>query len=156
MKISIVVGGRFHAFDLARELLHQGHLGRLITTYPRFVTRQWGFPDETVINLALPLLLRQIAKQFGGEPLTMRLQAILHRLFGNYAARYVESSDVVHGWSSFSEPAIRHAKRNGVPAVLERGSAHMLEQCDLLRDEYQRLGLRWAATHPEVVGQELR
>ena len=34
MKVTIVVGGRWHAFDLARELERQGHLHRLITNYP--------------------------------------------------------------------------------------------------------------------------
>jgi hypothetical protein len=35
MRITLVVGGRWHAFDLARELHHHGHLHRLITNYPR-------------------------------------------------------------------------------------------------------------------------
>jgi len=32
----------------------------------------------------------------------------------------------------------------------------MKMQCQLLREEYEHLGLHWAETHPEVVAQELR
>jgi len=48
------------------------------------------------------------------------------------------------------------AKQNNVPFLLERSSAHMTVQCQLLSEEYQQLGLPWANTHPDVVAQELR
>ena len=36
LSISIIVGGRFHAFDLA-EQLHKGqYLNNIVTTYPKF------------------------------------------------------------------------------------------------------------------------
>jgi hypothetical protein len=36
MKISILVGGRFHAFDLAEQLQKHNHLHQLVTSYPRW------------------------------------------------------------------------------------------------------------------------
>lgn len=38
MKISIVVGGRWHAFDLARELHSAGILHRLLNLIAGFIT----------------------------------------------------------------------------------------------------------------------
>ena len=35
MKISIIVGGRFHAFNLAQQLNNHGCLNQLITSYPK-------------------------------------------------------------------------------------------------------------------------
>jgi len=55
LKITIVVGGRWHAFDLARELHAAGLLHRLITNYPKYKTRQWGIPDDKVVSLPLTL-----------------------------------------------------------------------------------------------------
>ena len=36
MKVSIIVGGRFHAFNLAEELEKKNELYQLVTTYPKF------------------------------------------------------------------------------------------------------------------------
>ena len=51
MKITIVVGGRWHAFDLAQQLHAHGHLHRLITNYPRWFVMRWGIPAEKVVSL---------------------------------------------------------------------------------------------------------
>jgi len=156
MKISIVVGGRWHAFDLARELHSAGVLHRLITNYPKYKTRKWGIPDDKVVSLPLTLLLGKAMYHIGKENLVMKSQALLHNLFAKAASRYLEGSTIVHGWSSFSEPALHWAKRNNIPFLLERSSSHMRVQCQLLREEYQQLGLHWIETHPEIVAQELR
>ncbi|MDZ8225835.1 MULTISPECIES: glycosyltransferase family 4 protein [unclassified Nostoc] len=156
MKISIVVGGRWHAFDLARELHSAGVLHRLITNYPKYKTRKWGIPDDKVVSLPLTLLLGKAMYHIGKENLVMKSQALLHNLFSKAASRYLEGSTVVHGWSSFSEPALHWTKRNNIPFLLERSSSHMKVQCQLLREEYKQLGLHWTETHPEIVAQELR
>ena len=36
MKVSIIVGGRFHAFNLAEQLSLNKNLNQLITSYPKF------------------------------------------------------------------------------------------------------------------------
>lgn len=155
MKVSLVVGGRWHAFDLAKELEHSGVLYRLVTNYPKFKTRLWGIPDEKVVSLPLSLLLTKSVYRVGGEALNMRWQYFLHQRFARPAARHLEGSDIVHGWSSFSLPSLRWARENRVPFVLERSSAHMKVQCTILREEYEKLGLQGPATHPGIVRQEL-
>ena len=156
MKISIVVGGRWHAFDLARELHSAGVLHHLITNYPKYKTRKWGIPDDKVVSLPLTLLLWKAMYHIGGEKLVMKSQALLHNLFAKAASRHLEGSTLVHGWSSFSEPALLWAKQHDIPFLLERSSSHMKMQCQLLREENEQLGLHWAETHPEIVAQELR
>lgn len=156
MKVSIVVGGRWHAFDLARELQTAGVLHRLITTYPKFKTRQWGIADENVVSLPLKLLLEKTMYRLGGESLTMRCQALLHHLFSAVAVRHLEGSTLIHGWAGFSEPSLIWAKEREIPFVLERSSAHMKVQCQLLNEEYRHLNLPWRPTHPQIVDQELR
>jgi len=156
MKISIVVGGRWHAFDLARELQKSGSLHRLITNYPKFKTRQWEIPDDKVVSLPASLFLGKLAYKVGKNSLSRRYQYFLHRMFSQAAAKHLEGSDLVHGWSSFSLPALKWAKEHDVPFLLERSSSHMQVQCQLLKEEYSSLGLTWASTHPKVVEQELQ
>jgi glycosyltransferase involved in cell wall biosynthesis len=113
-------------------------------------------PDDKVVSLPLSLGLTKLAWKLGGERMAMRQQFRINNLFARAAARRIGSPDVVHAWSGSAEPAIREARRRGIPAVLERSSAHMLEQCRILREEYAALGLTWEPTPLATVERELR
>ena len=156
MRITLVVGGRWHAFDLARELHHLGHLHRLITNYPRWFVRRWGIPPERVVSLPFTFVVVRAIYRFGGESLMMRLQWWVHRWFATRAAKHLQGSQVIHGWSQWSEPSLQWAVARRVPTVLERSSSHILEQSRLLREEHRRFGLTWSETHPRIEAMELR
>ncbi len=156
MQVTIVVPGRWHAFDLARELNQLGALHRIVTNYPKSRTRRWGIPDEKVVSLPLSLMLTKLAWKLGGERMAMRQQYRINNLFARAAARRIGSLDLVHAWSGSGEPAMLEARRRGIPAVLERSSSHMLEQCRLLREEYGAVGLTWEPTPQATVERELR
>ncbi len=156
MKITVVVGGRWHAFDLAKELQNAGHLHRLITNYPKWYVKKWGIPKEKIVSLPLTFWVVKAIYKLGGESLMMRCQWIVHRWFANRAVKYLEGSELIHGWSQWSEPSLQWAARNAIPTVLERSSAHILEQSKLLRAEHTRLGLNWTETHPKIETMELK
>jgi starch synthase len=156
VKATIVVPGRWHAFDLAREIHALGGLHRLVTSYPKSQTREWGIPDERVVSLPLQLVLTRLAWRIGGESTARRMQFRINDIFARRAARYVLGSDVVHAWSGSAEPSLILAKTAGMPSVLERSSAHMSEQCRILREGYQQLGLKWTATPQRTVERELQ
>ena len=156
MRITLVVGGRWHAFDLARELLRHGHLHRLITNYPRWFVRRWGIPPERVVSLPFTFVVVRAIYRFGGESLMMRHQWWVHRWFATRAAKHLQGSQVIHGWSQWSEPSLQWAVARQVPTVLERSSSHILEQSRLLREEHRRFGLTWIETHPRIEAMELR
>ena len=156
MKITIVVGGRWHAFNLARKLYAEGHLHRLVTNYPRWIVSRWGIPAERVVSLPLTFWVVKAIYKFGGEALMMRCQWWVHQWFAMRAAHHLSGSECIHGWSQWSEPSLQWAKTRGIPTVLERSSAHILEQSRLLHEEHQRLGLKWTATHHKIEQMELR
>ncbi len=156
MRITIVVGGRWHAFDLARELEEKNHLHRIITNYPRWVVRRWGIPNRKIVSLPLTFWLIKAIYKLGGEDLMMRCQWIVHSRFAKRAAKHLEGSELIHGWSSFSEPSLQWAQKNNIPTILERSSAHILEQSSILREEYASLGLQWTSTHPSIEKMEQR
>jgi len=155
-QITIVVPGRWHAFELARELEQLGALHRIVTNYPKSRTRRWGIPDHKVVSLPFTFLLTKLAWKLGGDSLAMQLQYRINNLFARRAARHLGKPDLVHAWAGTAEPSLLVARRRGIPTVLERSSSHMTEQCRLLRLEYTALGLRWVETPRLVVERELR
>jgi glycosyltransferase involved in cell wall biosynthesis len=86
----------------------------------------------------------------------MRHQWWVHRWFATRAAKHLQGSQVIHGWSQWSEPSLQWAVARQVPTVLERSSSHILEQSRLLREEHRRFGLTWIETHPRIEAMELR
>ena len=152
----MVVPGRWHAFDLARELEQMGSLHRLITNYPKSQTRRWDIPDRKVVSLPISGVLGRVAARIGGDAFAMRQQFRINNLFAREAARHLGSPDLVHAWSGAAEPALLAAKARGISTVLERSSSHMIEQCRLLREEYASIGLRWVETPAATVERELR
>ena len=156
MKVTIVVGGRWHAFDLAKELYLKGCLHRLITNYPYFAVKKWGIPKEHIVSLPTTFFLVKAIYWLGGESLMMKCQWIVHSWFARQASKHLKGSELIHAWSSWAEPSFRWALINNVPTLLERSSAHILEQSQLLSDEFSRLQLHWTPTHRKIEAMECR
>jgi hypothetical protein len=119
MKVSVVVGGRFHAFDLAAHLHRRGVLHRLVTNYPKFAARRWGIPPDRVVSLPGTLIAARALSKVSSQ-LVRRNQYRLHRWFAKAAAKKLEGSDLVMAWSSFAEPSVAWARERGVPTLVER------------------------------------
>lgn len=141
LRVAIVAHGRFHAFDLARELHAQGHDVVTFSTYPAWAAARFGIdaasyrgnPVQGVIDRGLGRLPAAFA----------RSEAWRHRRFGRWAARAIASRpwDVVHCWSGVSEELLRSPAVRAGCRVLMRGSAHIAEQDELLRAEQARAGV---------------
>ncbi len=139
MKVTVSVLGRFHAFYLARELDHHGCLDRLITSYPAWAAARWGVPKHRVRSLwpveagrrALPRSLRDRLQRRG----TVQWE------YDALASRSLPAEpDIVVAWSGSAERTLRRARKRGAVAIVERGSAHMRAQREILREEYARYG----------------
>ena len=157
MKIIISVGGRFHAFNLAKQLLKHGFLERLITSYPKFEVKKHGIPNDKVISILIKELLERSWKKL---PVFLRNiynpQFLIHEIFDRLASRKITKSDIFVSWSSFALHSLRRAKKLGAITVLERGSSHMLEQQRILNEEYDKFGLKVQLVHPKIIEKELK
>ena len=152
----ISVGSRFHAFDLARELLKHGMLRHLHTGYPAFLGPRFGVPR------------RAIRSVWTGEPLN-RVLSSLHRRNWIAAPDYYTSerhdrivasrlrpgADVFVGWSSQCRLSLDAARALGMTTIVERGSAHIEWQRDELAEEARLTGLPVEVPHARTVEQEL-
>lgn len=160
MKVIISVGGRFHSFNLAQELLKRESLDFIITSYPKFITRKWNLPDEKVKSVFIKEILeRSYSKLPSFIQNLYNPQAFICDLFDKMASKKLEKADIFVGWSSFSLYSLRKAKELGIKTVLERGSSHIVYQYEILKEEYERFGYKPAfedIPHPKIIEKELK
>ena len=154
----ISVWGRFHAFDLARELQRHGALSTLITSYPRFVPPQYGVESARIHSRVVGEILTRACRRLPRIRRAFGVDRVAKKLFERAAAKVVRGSDgdVFVGWSDSSLAAIRVAKKRGMVTVLERCSTHIVDQTKILLDEYASFGLAFNETPGESIEQELR
>jgi glycosyltransferase involved in cell wall biosynthesis len=139
MKVALVVHGRFHAFDLARELLARGHDVTVFTNYPGWAARRFGVPPRRVRSFAMHGVADRVLRR-----LRLPWDRPLQRLFGAWAAREVarERWDVIHCWSGVSRELLERRAGGEALTLLMRGSSHIRVQRRLLDEEAARVGAR--------------
>ena len=157
MRAIISVGGRFHAFNLAAQLEKHEALERLITSYPKYEVVKYGIPGNKVSSIvAKEVIQRFWDRTPAGVRARWDYSWFLHELFDKKASRLLVPAGIFVGWSSFSLRAMRAAKNMGMVTVLDHGSSHIEYQRDILKEEYERFGLRPVLPHPKIVAKELK
>ncbi len=137
MKIAVAGLGRFHMFDLARELSRLGETVQLFTGMPRFRIE----PELQPMALMRPqglLTGRLVSKLMGYVP--GALEFLIARDFGRWISRSVGKGkidifDALDGMGLEAGPKIQDG---GGIWVCNRGSAHVLKQKALLEEEFGR------------------
>ena len=153
MKIAVSVHGRFHGFDLARELRRHGVLAGLITTYPSFAVRRYMGRIADLSTAPHLEVRRRVCQKIGGLCRDLDLQ--LAERFGHFAKKNIPECDILVGWSSATLETIPVAHDRGIQIVLERGSTHILHQTDLLKDLHTHQGRSFKQTSQRIIEREL-
>lgn len=156
MRVTISVPGKFQpAYLWGRWLEATERLERLVTPLP--YARIANFRVERPrVRTFPPLGIWNHAVQRRGPSWLRRAnQWFVSVAFDAFAASALGRCDVVNGWCSASLLTLRAARRRGLAAVLQTGSAHIETQFELLAEERRRLGLPPAVTHPAVVRRAL-
>ena len=65
-----------------------------------------------------------------------------------------KNTDILVGWSSFSLKSFQNSKKYDCINVLERGSSHIEFQSDLLREEYELLGINPKFASQKIIDKE--
>lgn len=156
MKVALSTIGKFHTFDLARELYARGALRVILTGYPRFKLRDESLPQEMIRTfpfihaayMAFPWRER-IGRYWTGQ-----WEYLDAWSFGAYAARNLPECDLYVGLSGSSLRAGKKAKARGARYVCDRGSSHIRVQDQILREEHERWGVPYAGIDPRNVHAE--
>jgi glycosyltransferase involved in cell wall biosynthesis len=143
LKIAIVVHGRFHAFDLTRELIKQGHSVTLLTNYPKSIGEKFGIPKQNIKTFLLHGILSRIIRkshELLGAP---EFESYLHSLYSRWAAQTLsgQNYDVIHAFSGIAEELFQSLSGTNVVKTLVRGSSHIRSQFNLLLEEEKRAGV---------------
>jgi glycosyltransferase involved in cell wall biosynthesis len=134
MNISIIVGGRFHAFNLAEQLNKNNNLKQLITTYPKyFINKNYGIDKKKIQSI----LLKEIVQRTFLNKI-YDFNDILTEYFDIKAQKLIDfkNLDILVGWSSFSLKSFQFGKNIKCLKILERGSTHIDFQTNIMKEEY--------------------
>jgi glycosyltransferase involved in cell wall biosynthesis len=158
MKVSIAVYGRFHAFNLAKQLQDQNLLHSIITTYPSYKVTEFGIKSDLIASLIyLEVFSRGWSKLSTILKSDFNSQLFWLELFDRDVAKKLSGDfDIFVGWSGACFESFRRAKELGAKTVVERGSSHMAYQTRILEEEYDRWGLKFTKTHPGVYEREIQ
>ncbi len=158
MKIVISVPGRFHAFNLAKELLKHNYLEKLITSHPKASTRRWGIPDNFVESVIIKELIERgyrklpysIKKLY--DPFYLIRESLDRGIYKRL--KKINNFDLYVGFSAIEEAkSLNKAKKY----ILDWGSSHILYQKNILDEEYSKFGLKNDAHyHKKVVEKILK
>jgi len=154
MRVAVSVHGRYHGFDLARELNAGGHLAGLLTTYPKFATVEHVGAVGHLATAPWLEVRRRLCQRLGG--ICGDVDGAIAAAFGKFSAAHLpENCDLVVGWSSASLEVIDAAKSQGARFVLERGSTHIGHQTAVLSGLYERHGQVFVGTSARIIEREL-
>lgn len=157
MKVVISVGGRFHAFNLAQQLLKRGYLKQLITSYPKFEVVKYGIPREKIESILIKEILY---RAWGKLPRVLKNfynpQYLIHEIFDKAASLKMYKADIFVGWASFSLHSFEEAKKARMIKVLDEGSSHVIYRRDIVKEEYDKFGIKPELPHRKLVEKELR
>jgi len=140
MKVTIALLGRFGAFNFAEQLERHDALHKLVTVYPKYFVTRWRVPKEKIVSLLwLGVLGRScLYLPHSWEKWINRSCILLFDFFSSWVIP--RDSDIVIGWSNCCLRNLKKASGKGAVTVLVRGSAHILDQDELVSEEYRLWG----------------
>jgi glycosyltransferase involved in cell wall biosynthesis len=158
MKITIIVGGRFHAFDLAYQLQKKKINFKLITSYPKFIVKKFHLFTSNVDTIFIKELLKRFFERIPFLNKIFDYNYWINNFFSLRASKLVNyrNTNILVGWSGFSYYSFKKAKKSNCIKVLERGSSHILYQSKILKEEYKRLNLTSYLPSKKTIETELK
>ena len=86
-------------------------------------------------------VLRRVA---ASDP-TGRVNHVHTRIYGRWASRRIDDSDLILTWGNYGLESLKQAKRLGIPAIVQWASSHPTHRKKVLSEAYQQIGsmFRW-------------
>jgi len=156
MKVVLSTLGKFHTFDLARQLYQRSALEAVFTGYPRFKLRHESLPAAKIhpypwIHTPYMALAGRLTS---GSALLSPWEWLDRVMLDRHVARQLPPCDVFVGLSSSALFSGRVARRRGARFVCDRGSTHIRVQDELLRAEHERWGVPFEGINPRIIERE--
>ncbi len=156
IKVVVSTIGRFHSFDLARQLQRKGSLARVFTGYPRFKLWDTGVDPAQVSSFPwlqtpyMALIRSRLFQRYAAR----RWERQAHFWHDRHVAACLPECDLVSALSGSGLRTQRAAAARGARYVCDRGSSHIVFQDRILREEHALLGLACPGVDPRVIDIE--
>jgi starch synthase len=157
MQVVLATSGKFHTFDLARQMHQRGMLRAIYTGYPCFKLRNEALPSSLIHSFPFFCLAFNVAGR------VTQSQRIIRDLVwrsldtvDRYACAILPPCDVFVGLSCSGLYTGQKAQRRGGVYICDRGSSHIRFQDQILVEEYARHRQSFIGVDPRVVSKEER
>lgn len=157
MKVSIIVGGKFHAFNLAQQINKNYFLNQIITSYPKYKLKKYGINRNRITSIILKEILLKLFNKLSFVNHVFDYNYFLCQYFDYKASKNInyENTDILVGWSGFSKICFTRAKKYNCIKILERGSSHIRFQKEILIQEYNDLGIVPNVPSEKMISKEI-
>jgi starch synthase len=153
MRVVLSTIGKFHTFDLARQIHERGALTAIFSGYPWFKLKRDGLPRQKVKTFPyLHAPYMRFAPRYTPARLLWEWQDRVW--FDRYVACRLPPCEVFCGLSGSALNTSRAAKSQGAKYVCDRGSSHIRFQDRILREEYDRQGIPFPGIDPRIIARE--
>lgn len=153
MRVAVSTIGKFHSFDLARQMHKRGALESIFSGYPWFKLKMDGLPRQKVKTFPyLHAPYMRFAPRHTSARLLWEWQDRVW--FDRYVARRLPSCDVFCGLSGSALRTGLVAKSQGAKYVCDRASTHIRFHDRILREEYDRQGIPFSGIDPRIIANE--
>ena len=157
MQVVLATSGKFHSFDLARQMHQRGMLRAIYTGYPRYKLKMEALPEALVHPFPIPLLVYLAAGRVSpNQGLLRSLNWWANDAVDRYACAVLPPCDVFVGLSCSGLHAGRKAQGRGGVYICDRGSSHIRFQDRILKEEFARQGASFIGIDPRVIVKEER
>ncbi len=147
--------GRYHGFDLAKQLDRLHILKNLYTSYPRSKLIDLDINDKV---MSYPWFFTPIAilNRWGWKNAFQTTGYFLADSFDGWVSKHLSFSDVFHFLSGFGLKSLNKFKKKfGGIAICDRGSSHIVYQQEIIRQEFEYWGISPRNIDPRMIEREL-
>ena len=155
MKVVVAAGGRFHSIQLASQLAKRDCL-------KKFFTFSYSSKDKATLDAALVRqlhicrILDQIFTRLrlGSVIQPSKFNAFKDHIFDLEMRRKIAKLgqiDLFVGWTNYFFNSFLDIKISGAKIIAESGSSHILEQNNILQEEYGKFGIRDTPIHYKTI-----
>lgn len=157
MKVALSTAGKFHTFDLARQLHARGALAGIYTGYPRFKLKNERLPAELVHTfpwLKTPYMAMKWRAKLPRSWVS-HWEVLMARTMEHWIAQTLIPCDVFVGLSGSGLKAGLKQQSTGGKYVCDRGSCHIQIQNELLLQEHETWGMPYQGIDNRQIHAEL-
>ena len=152
-KITVIVNGRFHAFDYASELNKTGRLKKLISTMPYSKAKKFNIPRKLYVGFPIFEAFKFIYRHLFNKELPTLFYAKLFTKLANYFIP--KNTDVIISFAGYSQEIFNDKRHIDKIKILDRGSTHTLTNISLNKEAAIYHGKSYTPHSPSFIKREI-